>query len=200
VATALNSLTAVTVKDFLNGALKWELPEEQGAKIGKWISFAFGLLSFGLVFVVEQMGSVLQVRHSIIKPVISGLMDASLLYLMSGTRYHNYDLSGHLLTFLVNAEIIPCSRSNNILCHIYHLASYCYCHIFVTHIVQKIYLNQFTHAVAYPGIFFRAGLTNSVEDRGQRERGSGAGSPLVRGSGGSCNLVQEILFHIVKFS
>ena len=71
VATALNSLTAVTVKDFFNGALKWELPEEQGARIGKWISFAFGLLSFGLVFVVEQMGSVLQVRHSIIKLVSS---------------------------------------------------------------------------------------------------------------------------------
>ena len=44
------------------------------------------------------------------------------------------------------------------------------------------------------------GLTNSVEDRGQRERGSGGGSPLVRGSGGSCNLIQEISFHIVKFS
>ena len=42
--------------------------------------------------------------------------------------------------------------------------------------------------------------TNSVEERGQRERGSGGGSPLVRGSEGSCNLVQEILFHIVKFS
>jgi len=64
VATALNSLTAVTVKDFLNGALKWELPDEQGAKIGKWISFGFGLLSFGLVFVVEQMGSVLQIALS----------------------------------------------------------------------------------------------------------------------------------------
>ena len=44
------------------------------------------------------------------------------------------------------------------------------------------------------------GSTNSVEDRGQRERGSGGGSPLVRGSGGSCNLVQEISFHTVKFS
>jgi len=42
--------------------------------------------------------------------------------------------------------------------------------------------------------------TNSVEDRGQRKRGSGDGSPLVRGSGSSCNLVQEISFHIVKFS
>ena len=42
--------------------------------------------------------------------------------------------------------------------------------------------------------------TNSVEDRGQRERGSGEGGPLVRGSGRSCNSVQEISFHIVKFS
>ena len=49
-------------------------------------------------------------------------------------------------------------------------------------------------------IFFRGGSTNSVEDRGQRERGSGGGSPLVRGSGGSCNLVQEISFPVVKFS
>ena len=43
------------------------------------------------------------------------------------------------------------------------------------------------------------GSTNSVEDRGKRERGSGGGSPLIRGSGGSCNLVQEISFHIVIF-
>ena len=55
--------------------------------------------------------------------------------------------------------------------------------------------------MAYPGILFGVGgSTNSVEDRGQREQGSGGGSPLVRGSGGSCNLVQEISFHMVKFS
>jgi hypothetical protein len=30
--------------------------------------------------------------------------------------------------------------------------------------------------------FVRGCSTNSVEDRGQRERGSGGGSPLVRGS------------------
>ena len=43
------------------------------------------------------------------------------------------------------------------------------------------------------------GSTNSFEDRGQRERGSGGGSLLVRDRGGRCNLVQEISFHIVKF-
>ena len=51
--------------------------------------------------------------------------------------------------------------------------------------------------------FFSAGggvSTNSVEDRGQRERGSGGGRPLVRGSGGSCNLKQEVSFHIVRLS
>jgi len=55
--------------------------------------------------------------------------------------------------------------------------------------------------MAYPGILFGGGVsTNSVEDRGQRERGSGGGSPLIRGSGESCNFVQEISFHIVRFS
>ena len=69
----------------------------------------------------------------------------------------------------------------------------------LTHGGSSIIQYTFTHkhpvavAVAYPGIFFRGGWggsTNSVEDRGERERGSG----------GSCNLVQEISFHMVKFS
>ena len=60
--------------------------------------------------------------------------------------------------------------------------------------------NYYCDTVAYPGILFGRGSTNSVEDRGRREWGSGEGSPLVRGSGGSCNLVQEISFHTVKFS
>ena len=59
--------------------------------------------------------------------------------------------------------------------------------------------NLCTDAVAYPGILFGGvgGSTNSVEDR---EQGSGGGSPLVKGSGGNCNFVQEISFHIVKVS
>ena len=52
--------------------------------------------------------------------------------------------------------------------------------------------------VAYPRIFFGGGVNKF--SWGQRERGSGGGSPLVRGSGGSCNLVKEISFHIVNFS
>ena len=67
----------------------------------------------------------------------------------------------------------------------------------VTNVLQMVLLI----AVAYPRILFGGGgSTNSFEDRGQRERGSGGSSPLVRGSGGRCNLVEEISFHIVKFS
>jgi hypothetical protein len=47
--------------------------------------------------------------------------------------------------------------------------------------------------VAYPGILF--GGFNKFS-WGQRERGSGGGSPLVRGSGGSCNLVK--IFHFIQ--
>ena len=67
------------------------------------------------------------------------------------------------------------------------------------HLLDMCVLNVWL-PVAYPGILFGGVSTNSVEDRGQRERGSGGGSPLVRGSGGSCNLVQVISFHMVKFS
>ena len=67
-----------------------------------------------------------------------------------------------------------------------------------------VFQNPYTGASGVPSNFFFffgwGGSTNSVEDRGQKERGSGGGTPLVRGSGGSCNLVQEISFHMVKFS
>ena len=76
--------------------------------------------------------------------------------------------------------------------------------LFIT-ITEKLNIQQIEKGDAIsisgvPRIFFRGRSTNSVEDRGQRERGSWGGSPLARGSGESCNLVQEISFHIVKFS
>jgi len=58
-------------------------------------------------------------------------------------------------------------------------------------------LVRVAHISDVPRNFVWGGSRNSVEDI---ERGSGGGSPIVRGSGGSCNLVQEISFHIVKFS
>ena len=67
------------------------------------------------------------------------------------------------------------------------------------HSILNCIINRFCCSGVPRNFFFwGGGSTNSVEDR---ENGDlGGGSPLVRGSGGSCNLVQEISFHIVKFS
>ena len=54
-----------------------------------------------------------------------------------------------------------------------------------------------------PRNFFpRGGVVQQIQFRTEdRENGDlEEGSPLVRGSGCCCNLVQEISFHIVKFS
>ena len=47
--------------------------------------------------------------------------------------------------------------------------------------------------------FFFGGGVQQIQLRTERT-GIWGRSPLVRGSGSSCNLVQEISFHIVKFS
>ena len=53
--------------------------------------------------------------------------------------------------------------------------------------------------MAYPGIFFGGGV-QQIKLRTERMGILGGGNPLVRDSGGSCNLAQEISHHIVKFS
>ena len=52
-----------------------------------------------------------------------------------------------------------------------------------------------------PRNFVRGGVQQIQLRTEDRENGDlGGGSTLVRGSGSSCNLVQEISFHIVKVS
>ena len=47
---------------------------------------------------------------------------------------------------------------------------------------------------------FCAGVQQIQLRTEDKEKGIWGSSPLVRGSVGSCNLVQEISFHIVKYS
>ena len=75
--------------------------------------------------------------------------------------------------------------------------------VFLSHSSTNLVLWRQGWTVEYRGILFGVEggwFKNSVEDRGQRERGTGGGSPLARGSGGSCNLVEAISLHIVKVS
>ncbi|KZC04500.1 PREDICTED: sodium-coupled monocarboxylate transporter 1-like [Dufourea novaeangliae] len=64
VASALNSLAAITCEDILQGLLKINLPASKGAIYARWISIFFGAFSFALVFLVERLGSVLEVALS----------------------------------------------------------------------------------------------------------------------------------------
>lgn len=57
VAAAMNSLAAVALEDILPVCGY----KPKGAAASRWLSAGFGVLSFLLVFVVEQMGSLLQV-------------------------------------------------------------------------------------------------------------------------------------------
>jgi hypothetical protein len=51
-----------------------------------------------------------------------------------------------------------------------------------------------------PRNFFRGGFNKFSSEQRTERTGIWGGSPIVRGSGGSCNLVQEISFHLVTFS
>lgn len=64
VASALNSLAAVTYQDFVIGAFNVKVSESKSALWVKSISIVYGIISFLLVFVVEQLGSVMQVAIS----------------------------------------------------------------------------------------------------------------------------------------
>jgi len=58
----------------------------------------------------------------------------------------------------------------------------------------------FVMSSGVPRNFVRGGVKQTQLRTKDRENGDlGGGSPLVRGSGGSCNLVQEISFYIVFF-
>jgi hypothetical protein len=61
VSTGLSALSAITLKDFIAGSFKIRLEDRQAAHLAKWISVGYGLLSLGLVFIVAQLGAVLQV-------------------------------------------------------------------------------------------------------------------------------------------
>lgn len=65
VSSGLNSLAAITLEDFVRGICYPNISDESATKISKFLAVFFGLISFGLVFVAEQLGGVLQAALSI---------------------------------------------------------------------------------------------------------------------------------------
>ena len=69
------------------------------------------------------------------------------------------------------------------------------------YLVKRVNYNFSCITAAYPRILFGVGVQQIQLRTEHRENGDlGAVAFLVRGSGGSCNLIQEISFRIVKFS
>lgn len=64
-STGLNSLAAVVLEDFVKPVYKNELSEKSTAYIMRLTVVFFGLLATALVFVVEQLGAVLQLSISL---------------------------------------------------------------------------------------------------------------------------------------
>ncbi|XP_059475932.1 sodium-coupled monocarboxylate transporter 1-like isoform X1 [Neocloeon triangulifer] len=78
VSTGLSSLAAITLKDFLIGAFKMELKDSRQASLAKWISLIYGIICFGIVFLVAQIGGVLQAALS-----VNGMVGGPILGLFS---------------------------------------------------------------------------------------------------------------------
>ncbi|CAG7836014.1 unnamed protein product [Allacma fusca] len=64
VSSGLNSLAAIALEDVCK-SIWTDMTEETATKFSKWLAVAFGIISFGLVFVAAQLGGVLQAALSI---------------------------------------------------------------------------------------------------------------------------------------
>lgn len=68
-STSLNSLSAVVLEDFFKSFSKRPFTERETALIMRGTVFVFGISAVALVYVVEHMGSVLQLSMSV--PTVS---------------------------------------------------------------------------------------------------------------------------------
>ncbi|KAG8224758.1 hypothetical protein J437_LFUL005327 [Ladona fulva] len=64
-STGINSMAGVIYEDFVEPFMKVKVPEAKAAFIMKVIAIAFGVVCVGMVFVVENLGTVIQVSWSL---------------------------------------------------------------------------------------------------------------------------------------
>lgn len=91
-ASALNSLSAVTSEDIIATGLNIKINPENGAFYIKWMSLGYGILSFALVFLVEQLGGILQATltlNGLIGGITLGLFSLGVFFKVANTRVSN---------------------------------------------------------------------------------------------------------------
>ncbi|XP_076041757.1 sodium-coupled monocarboxylate transporter 2-like isoform X2 [Oratosquilla oratoria] len=65
VSSGMNSLAAITLEDFIKGGCFPNMSDVVSTRVAKFLSFLYGVLTFGLVFVAAQLGNVLSAALSI---------------------------------------------------------------------------------------------------------------------------------------
>ncbi|KAH8378913.1 hypothetical protein KR009_002053 [Drosophila setifemur] len=139
VASALNSLSAVTCEDLLVNGMNIKISPEKGATYAKWMSLGFGLASFGLVFIVEHLGGVLQATltlNGLIGGVTLGLFVLGIACKQANTKGAFYGglLSLALVIFVgVVAQIASYEQSA-----LPTFIDQCDCHVNVTNIMGDL--------------------------------------------------------------
>ncbi|KAH8278221.1 hypothetical protein KR044_002558 [Drosophila immigrans] len=139
VASALNSLSAVTCEDLLINGMNIKISPEKGATYAKWMSLGFGVVSFGLVFIVEHLGGVLQATltlNGLIGGVTLGLFVLGIACKQANTKGAFYGglLSLALVVFVgvvaqlgdVETPTLPTSVQS------------CNCHVNVTDMIDDL--------------------------------------------------------------
>ncbi|TDG52671.1 hypothetical protein AWZ03_000904 [Drosophila navojoa] len=139
VASALNSLSAVTCEDLLINGMNIKISPEKGATYAKWMSLGYGVGSFGLVFIVEHLGGVLQATltlNGLIGGVTLGLFVLGIACKQANTKGAFYGglLSLALVIFVgvvaqianVETPALPTS------------VEHCDCHVNVTGIIDDL--------------------------------------------------------------
>lgn len=91
VAACLSSLSAVTIEDLLVCGMNIKITPEKNTRYAKWMNFGYGVVSFGLIFLVEGR-SILQATLT-----LNGLVGGILLGLFSlGIFFKKANMKGAL--------------------------------------------------------------------------------------------------------
>ncbi|KAL7731459.1 hypothetical protein ACLKA6_017277 [Drosophila palustris] len=152
VASALNSLSAVTCEDLLINGMNIKISPEKGATYAKWMSLGFGVASFGLVFIVEHLGGVLQATltlNGLIGGVTLGLFVLGIACKQANTKGAFYGglLSLALVIFVGVVSQVASLETPTLATSIEH----CDCHVNVTGIITGLLIEELRSATVQEG-------------------------------------------------
>jgi Na+/proline symporter len=101
VAACLSSLSAVTLEDLCISGLNVKITPEKSTRYAKWLNFGYGILSFGLIFLVEGKG-ILQATLT-----LNGLIGGIALGLFClGIFFKRANLKGALYGGLISTSLV----------------------------------------------------------------------------------------------